>query len=126
MFVNGFMKKRSEKLKIYFNKKLLYVIIILVIILIVLIILLRQQSLYVECSVDSDCIKQQTTCCSCESGGEEVCVAEKDASEYAPKDCPKGINLCAAVYSCLIDSCKCVNNKCVTEYIEWKKLLFLL
>ena len=66
-----------------------------------------------ECEKDSDCVLQQTTCCSCSMGGQEVCMSKQNASDYQEKlnDCQKDI-LCAAVYNCKESKCSCVNGKC--------------
>lgn len=67
-----------------------------------------------ECKVDSDCVKVQTTCCSCNMGGEEMCVPIENVSYYEEKleECGEGL-FCAAVYNCEIESCGCVKGKCV-------------
>jgi len=70
-----------------------------------------------ECDVDSDCVKVQTTCCSCSMGGEEKCVSKDRVEFYEKKlaeecDVEGGI-ICPAVYNCQDDLvCKCNNGKC--------------
>ncbi len=101
-------------IKIQHNKKLLYIILFLFIILILLVISLRNQTRKnMECILDSDCIRQQTTCCPCNSGGGEVCLNKKDADYYAKrlKSCPEDLN-CIALYNCKVEKCVCINNKC--------------
>jgi putative hemolysin len=70
-------------------------------------------SLSSDCIVDSDCIKVQTTCCSCNMGGEEKCVSKNNIDIYSEKlkNCSKNM-VCAAVYGCNPDKCSCVNGKC--------------
>jgi hypothetical protein len=66
-----------------------------------------------ECASDSDCVKVQTTCCSCSMGGEEKCVPKENASFYEEKLKECGENLfCAAVYNCEIEECGCEGGKC--------------
>lgn len=66
-----------------------------------------------ECVNDGDCIKVQTTCCSCSMGGEEKCVNASEASKYQEqlKNCSKEI-FCAAVYNCKNLTCGCNGGKC--------------
>ena len=63
------------------------------------------------CSSDSECVKVQTTCCPCNSGGEEICVPAHNASLYEPVDCDDDF-LCIALYNCKIDTCGCSNGEC--------------
>lgn len=66
-----------------------------------------------QCFSDSDCVKAQTTCCPCSSGGEEKCVPKELAENYTKKleKCPKDL-ICAQVYNCRAESCKCNGGKC--------------
>ncbi len=73
-----------------------------------------------ECSVNSDCIKTQTTCCSCEMGGNEICVPHGQEEIYRAKNCPQD-PLCMAVYNCEIEECTCLQGKCnavITDKIK--------
>jgi|GEM_PF-811063 len=65
-----------------------------------------------ECAQDSDCVKVQTSCCPCEMGGEERCVARSEAESWREKlqNC-SGI-FCIALYNCKISGCKCEEGKC--------------
>ena len=69
-----------------------------------------------NCNVDSDCVKMQTTCCSCNMGGEEKCAGKIDIEKYKEelKTCGKNL-MCIAVYNCKVNSCACVNNTCITK-----------
>jgi len=66
------------------------------------------------CETSNDCIKIQTTCCECSSGGEEICGTPEQTEKYAEEleDCGNDF-FCVQVYSCEIDACDCINNKCV-------------
>ncbi|MBU3912619.1 MAG: hypothetical protein KKE50_00855 [Nanoarchaeota archaeon] len=66
-----------------------------------------------ECYKDSDCVKVQTTCCSCSSGGEDKCVSKTEAASYEDelKNCSAD-NFCAQVYNCNISECKCKEGRC--------------
>lgn len=66
-----------------------------------------------ECRTNADCVKVQTTCCSCSMGGTETCVLVSNVSVYKPKNCPPANQLmCIAMYACQIKSCACVQGKC--------------
>ncbi len=67
-----------------------------------------------ECQTDSDCVKVQTTCCSCNSGGEEKCVAKKEVEyhERQLENCSKD-SFCISMYACNIKSCGCINGECI-------------
>lgn len=69
-----------------------------------------------ECFSDDDCVKVQTTCCSCNMGGQELCMSKVMASIYKQKleqECPKDEPLiCPAVYNCQIEKCVCVRGVC--------------
>ncbi len=109
---------KKKRVKIEHNKKLFGVFIFLLILLGILIkvIFIDETSINEECKVDSDCIKVQTTCCSCKMGGEEICVIKEKEQEYLDKlnECSDDI-FCAAVYNCEISSCVCINNQCVSQ-----------
>ena len=65
-------------------------------------------------SEDVECVKVQTSCCPCSMGGSEECVLASEFEEYeeALSECEEGL-LCAAVYSCVIESCGYVDGGCV-------------
>jgi len=66
-----------------------------------------------NCVVDSDCVKVQTSCCSCSMGGEEKCVNSEFKSQYEGiiQSCSPE-RVCAAVFNCDIKSCGCVKGIC--------------
>jgi len=66
------------------------------------------------CEIDDDCVKVQVGCCPCNMGGEEKCVNRKFEQSYsdALKNCSE-LMICAAVFSCEIESCGCVEGVCV-------------
>jgi hypothetical protein len=70
-----------------------------------------------ECSVDSDCVKVQTTCCSCGNGGNEICVPKNDASYYQEKlkQCSPNQICPRMMGSCVVYGCSCVNGKCAPK-----------
>ena len=70
-----------------------------------------------ECISDSGCLKVQTTCCSCSSGGEEVCVPESKAEELKAKNCGDR-QVCVALYNCKIKTCECNRGKCEAVPLE--------
>lgn len=74
-------------------------------------ILVPQKQIAGECRKDSDCIKVQTTCCSCSMGGEEVCAAKSQENNLSAKNCPADL-MCIAMYNCKIKSCVCMQGKC--------------
>ena len=67
-----------------------------------------------ECIYDSDCVKVQTNCCSCENGGEEMCVNKAEAVVYENKikNCSENEIFCASVYNCKTEACGCVKGEC--------------
>ena len=70
-------------------------------------------ALIVACTNDAECLKVQTTCCPCLSGGEEKCVSAKNASLYLPKNCPpQNESVCIALYNCKLEACNCNNGNC--------------
>jgi len=59
-----------------------------------------------------NCVKVQTTCCPCSSGGKEACVNKTEAKYYEEKlknECPQEGLVCPAVYSCIDLSCNKTN-----------------
>ncbi|MFW5794149.1 MAG: DUF5667 domain-containing protein [Bacillota bacterium] len=66
-----------------------------------------------ECSKDSDCVRVQTTCCPCSSGGKEVCVpkSEKEKHEVNQSKCSKN-QICIAMYNCNENPCSCESGNC--------------
>ena len=72
---------------------------------------------YAECFSDNDCLRVQTSCCSCNMGGEEVCVVKEKANLYQinQNECSPDL-ICTASYNCKEESCGCTNGKCV-----WKR-----
>lgn len=67
-----------------------------------------------ECYSDSDCVKVETSCCLCSSGGEEICMNKAEAKKYTDKlaKCNPNDVICAQVYNCKINSCSCLDRKC--------------
>ncbi len=72
-----------------------------------------------ECSRDSDCVRVQTTCCPCSSGGKEVCVpkSEKEKYEVNFSECQEQM-ICAQVYNCNPGTCNCVQGNCTFNIKE--------
>ena len=66
---------------------------------------------FAECISDADCVKVQTTCCSCDMGGQEVCAVASQEKNLTANDCPADL-MCIAMYACQIKSCACVQGKC--------------
>ena len=68
----------------------------------------------VFCEVDSDCVKVQVGCCPCNMGGEERCVNKEFEQGYSDslENC-SAMTTCAAVFSCEIEDCGCVEGVCV-------------
>lgn len=68
-----------------------------------------------ECYADTDCIKTQTTCCPCNSGGQEICTNKENATKIQQnlKNCEQ--IFCAMVFNCEIENCACVNGKCASK-----------
>jgi hypothetical protein len=69
----------------------------------------------IECEMNDDCMKVQTTCCPCEMGGIEKCVPRAQAKIYKPSDCPEH-PVCIAQYNCDVERCSCIDGEC-TEII---------
>jgi len=119
-------KKGIENVRLVHNKKLFWIIIILGILLIAVIIFMVINSKNDdstnngpenECQTDNDCIKVSTGCCSCNMGGEEKCVSKNEEQKYNDilKNCSDERIICIAMYNCNIESCVCINNKCVAS-----------
>ena len=69
------------------------------------------------CEQDNDCIKVKEGCCGCEMGGSSIAINKKYLDYWNNKlsdDC-KGV-MCLAVYKCVKDAPKCIDNKC--ELVE--------
>ncbi|MFH0808830.1 MAG: hypothetical protein V1888_04425 [archaeon] len=68
----------------------------------------------VFCEIDDDCVKVQVGCCPCNMGGAESCVNREFELGYsdALSEC-SATTICAAVFSCEIESCGCVEGVCV-------------
>ena len=91
------------------------IIAVIVVALVVIVTLTSKRGEGLECRYDSDCVKVRTTCCPCNMGGEEQCVAKSEEGFYQNKlkeECT-GNNVCIALYACVIESCGCVEGKCV-------------
>ena len=76
----------------------------------------KKESIEIECSSDSECIKVRTTCCPCSMGGEEICVSSSEEQSYKEKleeECTNENIACVALYNCKIESCGCVEGRCV-------------
>jgi hypothetical protein len=103
------------------NKKVLYWIIFLIILLIGVIIASRILDEGVEenndfrkefvCKTDTDCVVIETTCCDCESGGQEACISKELTKNYTLSGCDSD-QLCATVFNCNQNPCKCIKGKC--------------
>ena len=111
-------KKGLGGVRIEHNKPLLIVIIVLLIVLAGLIFAIvnigDMQSSGNFCNSGSDCYKIQTTCCPCSSGGMEICGTLADLHYWQDKllsECSKG-SICAQVYNCKPNICKCSDGKC--------------
>lgn len=57
------------------------------------------------------CVRVDTECCSCSSGGEEVCVLKEEAENYGPENCSETM-FCAHVYNCNPGTCDFVDGEC--------------
>jgi len=75
-----------------------------------------------ECIDDSDCIKIQTSCCSCERGGKEECIstAAKPLYESLLDSCSENV-VCPLVDNCEIEKCICLDGKCTTQLKDTTK-----
>jgi len=94
------------------RKAVLVIILLLAIILIIFLAYILGYTKYTECESDSDCVKVQTSCCPCNSGGEEKCFSK----ELVPKqkECEKDL-FCIALDNCKIEKCICEKGKCVEK-----------
>ncbi|MAH03255.1 hypothetical protein CMI39_00515 [Candidatus Pacearchaeota archaeon] len=104
-----------QKKKWIINKKLLLIIVIIILFgSLIYFYINKDVNEPNECQTDSDCIKVQTTCCSCNSGGKEMCVSKKEVGFYERQleNCSKN-SVCIALYACDIKSCGCIEGKCV-------------
>ncbi len=72
-----------------------------------------------ECISNTDCIKVQTSCCSCNIGGPEQCIsiAAKPLYDSLIEGCPKN-PICTETNNCNIQNCTCQENKCVPTLKE--------
>lgn len=114
-------KKRSTRRKI--RRKNKFYILVFIFLLFVLLFIsflnltnhtVKKEKLF-QCNSDNDCVLQQTTCCSCNMGGNEECMSKKEAEaieKELKQECSSNL-YCIALYNCKIKSCKCVNGKCV-------------
>lgn len=105
------------------KKKFLFIFLPALILILVLLFIVYMnygfEESYSECRADSDCVKVQTTCCPCSSGGEESCIPESEALNHLPKDCPPAEELnCIALYNCRIKSCACIKGNCEAIPLE--------
>ncbi len=69
------------------------------------------------CSQDSDCVKVNEGCCSCNNGGSEIAINKNFTQYWSAKlsrDCSSN-NLCPQVYMCIQSTPKCVNNECTLQ-----------
>ena len=84
--------------------------------LIILVVLLAVGFFWFTSQMDGDeeCVKVQTTCCSCNMGGSEECVLASEVGEYEMNlsECSPTV-LCSAVFNCDIESCEYVDGECV-------------
>jgi hypothetical protein len=102
-------------IKIHHDKKIFWWMIALIIVLIGVLVLIQykeaKKKMSLECIQDSDCVKTQTTCCPCNTGGKEICKSKNAKTE--PLNCPPEKDIiCMQVYNCRQTACSCVNNKC--------------
>lgn len=66
------------------------------------------------CEIDSDCVKVEIGCCPCNMGGQETCINKEFENDYLNKNCSI-TTICAAVFNCEIESCRCVEGVCVGQ-----------
>lgn len=79
---------------------------------------LRDEVGWRECYTDADCLKVQITCCPCNMGGTERCVAKTLAPLYQEelKKCPpEPARLCIALENCKIRNCVCSKGRCIEK-----------
>jgi len=106
-------------MRLEYNRSLFLIIIILFIIVVISVVIIRNQNIESEedCVIDSDCIKQQVTCCPCSSGGEEKCLSKKESKleqEKLAKECEENV-ICPAVYNCKETKCECEDKECIEK-----------
>ena len=124
-----FNMKKIVKLKKEIKKEFFLGIAVLLIIISLLIVIVfflskttNEINQNAECSIDSDCVKQETTCCSCEMGGEEACMTKENAKIYQQQleeKCEEN-GFCMTVFNCKIKKCICQEGKCTAVGIEDK------
>ena len=105
------MKKREVKV----DKKIFVLITILLIMTVVIVFWIPKETEEGVCRVDSDCVKQQVTCCGCSMGGREECMTKFEATiwkEKLARECKEDV-MCIALYNCKDTECKCEGGKCV-------------
>jgi len=73
----------------------------------------KSENMPETCATNNSCVKVQTTCCPCSSGGQEACVPNSKVKEYQKnlENCPKDL-ICAQVYGCHNLTCSCINSTC--------------
>ena len=104
------MKKRSDKIKIIYNKKLLWIIIILIILFIILIIFLAKNKKHIpptkECQTDSDCVP--ASCCHANS-----CVNVENKADCSSMKCTLSCE--PGTLDCQQGKCVCENDRCTVK-----------
>lgn len=107
----------ARGVRISHNRKLFVTIIILFILIVFLLVIIRikENQEVVGCKVDSDCVKQQVTCCSCNMGGIEKCMNKKEVGVWRNKlgECEEV--MCIALYNCRDIKCRCAEGNCTEE-----------
>ena len=106
----------KKKVSLFYICMILIFITLLVILVFSLVSNKQKSSLGIDkniCLQDSDCVKVQTSCCSCNAGGEEKCVLKSEQKQYEDylKNCSSRI-LCAQIFNCKINSCQCIKGSC--------------
>ncbi|MBU0957975.1 MAG: hypothetical protein KKF56_04160 [Nanoarchaeota archaeon] len=100
-------------------KKKVFIIGIIVVLIIILIGVVGYKNGAGNGSDENICVKQQTSCCSCDAGGTEECMTKQKAEveqERLANDCPGAEELiCAQVYRCNDKQCVNKDGKCVLE-----------
>jgi hypothetical protein len=107
------MKKRTKK-RIFLLRYLILIIFIVCAVAVILFVQFANHKITkksFECRSDRDCAKVQTSCCSCNMGGNEVCAPLSKSEELKAEDCPADL-MCIAMYNCKIKSCACIKGKC--------------
>ena len=100
---------KKQEIKIKYNKPLIIVMVIVLLALIFVLYSLNNQ----EKENDLVCVKQQISCCSCSSGGQEICMKMENVSYWQDKlkECDK-YTICPALYSCKNTKCEFENGNC--------------